>query len=129
MKAGIAFVLCLVATMDCAGQVMFRNDITLGKHRKRSPVSFITINVGRRYSPDMYTAPRSGNTLIIDVDALRHPEKTYTYRQLAERVYGVDPIPFPNSPRVPEFLLAEPPPISQSAMMVRVRRSQSYLER
>ena len=108
---------------------MFRNDIVIGKHQKRNRgISFITINLGRRYGADLYG--RSGATLIIDVDALRNPGKTYTYRQLAERVYGVDPIPFPSSPRIPEFLLVERPVISPWSMpMVKVRRSQSSLER
>lgn len=115
MKYGILVFFFIAVTWESSGQVMFRNDIVLGKHSKRNRgLTFITINLGRRYGADMYG--RSGATLIIDVDAIRNPGKSYTYRQLAERVYNVDPIPFPSSPRVPEFLLSEPPVIVPRSM-------------
>ena len=106
-------------------QVSFRSDIMLGKHAKKSGlgISFITVALGPRWGG----MPGTGRqTLIIDLKALKYSDQTYTYRQLAERVYGLIPgIPAGHYPQpiVPLFLLVEPPKdIQRPIPTVRVRR-------
>jgi hypothetical protein len=66
------------------------------------------------------------NTLTIDVQALRNPHQTYTYQQLAERVYGVTPALTVPDPHFPKYLLIEPPQISvKTTPTVRVRHRQN----
>lgn len=118
-------ILIVLASFAASGQVSFRSEIKLGKQpRSRNiGINMITIGLGnRRYTSGVYER----YSLIIDVDALRNPKRTYTYRQVAERVYGLTPgIPAGhlNQPWVPNFLLAEPPAIAQRTVpVVKVRR-------
>ncbi|MBL7846800.1 MAG: hypothetical protein JNL40_04980 [Cyclobacteriaceae bacterium] len=125
MKTSLLLLLLGLVVASAEAQVSFRSDIVLGKHvRNRSKgLSFITLSVGRTRTP-WGTFDR--NTVIIDVAALRNPGKSYTYRQVAERVYGLAPGIPPGhmfQPMVPEFLLAEPPPVIRPVVpVVKVRR-------
>ena len=123
VKGFILLVLTLVALQGEA-QVSLRSEFIVGKHTRKSGLglSMITVGLGSRWSG----MPGSRQALIIDLKALRNPDQKYSYRQLAERVYGLIPgIPadhFPQ-PAVPLFLLVPPPKSFQRPMpTVRVRR-------
>jgi hypothetical protein len=124
VKVFIIFLFTLIALRSEA-QVSLRSEFTVGKHTRKSGLglSMITVGLGTRWSG----MPGSRQALIIDLKALRNPDQKYSYRQLAERVYGLIPgIPadhFPQ-PSVPLFLLVEPPPKSfqRPIPTVRVRR-------
>lgn len=112
----------LLTAIPSLGQVMFRNDIILGKHigKRNKGISFITVNMGRRR--ELIPGERMGS-LVIDVQALRNPGQPYSYRQLAERVYQIDPFVTPIYQRVPQYLLIEPPMvISRATPVVKLRR-------
>ena len=132
MKLAASFILCLMMSALSYGQnlgrnsyVMFRNDIVLGKHTKQrnKGISFITISMGRQLGPIPYSGGTNG-MLIIDLQALRNPgQTTYTYRQLAERTYGMIPGSAAPNQDVPHFLLMEPTYIAPPSIpVVRVRR-------
>ena len=112
MKLFSSLIFLLALSVPCIGQVMFRNDIVLGKHVKsrNKGISFISVSMGR--SQGMVPMGSRTNTLTIDVQALRNPKQTYTYQQLAERVYGVIPGLTIPDPHFPKYLLLEPPRIS-----------------
>ncbi len=124
VKGFILLVFALVALRGQA-QVSLRSDFIVGKHARKSGLglSMIAVGLGTRWSG----MPGSRQALIIDLKALRYRDQTFTYRQVAERMYGLFPgIPaghFPQ-PAVPLFLLLEPPPRSfqRPTPTVRVRR-------
>jgi hypothetical protein len=123
VKVFITLVITFVA-LRAEAQVSLRSDFIMGKHARKSGlgISMITVGLGTRLSG----LPGSRQALIIDLKALRYKDQTYSYRQLAERVYGLIPgIPaghFPQ-PVVPLFLLLEPPKNFQRLPpTVRVRR-------
>ena len=68
----------------------------------------ITINLDRHLNMNMLVNGRGGNSLVIDVNALRHPEKVYTYTELAERIYTPGPTYIPSAAPVPYFLMLPP---------------------
>lgn len=115
-------------------QVIFRNDFVIGKHHKvkNKGITFVTINLERYPNLNMLVNGRGGRSLVIDVEALRNPEKTYTYSELAERIYTPGPTYRPVVEPVPTFLLLEPPTITpwiptRSARII-VPRSRFFLE-
>lgn len=124
----MVFLLGLITT-SCLSQVQFQGNFTVGKHARSKgfALSYIGVGLGRMRGA-MYNNARSA--LIIDVDALRNPGRTYTYRQLSERMYGFWPgFASMATQTIPYFLVSEPPVTPRFAPVVRVRRSQSYLER
>ncbi len=124
VKGPIILALCLASVVSHA-QFSLRSDIVLGKHTKAKSIglSLITVSLGRTRMPG---GTYERNTLMIDVGALRNPGRYYSYRQIAERVYGLTPgIPAGhlNQPWVPYFLVAEPPLITRRPVpAVNVRR-------
>jgi hypothetical protein len=124
VKVFIVILFTVIAFQGIA-QVSLRSEFIVGKHARKSGLglSMITVGLGSRWSG----MPGSRQALIIDLKALRNPDQKYSYRQLAERMYGLIPgIPadhFPQ-PAVPLFLLVEPPPKTFQRPMptVRVRR-------
>ncbi len=103
----IVFLLGIIAISR--GQVIFRNDIVLGRHHKNKGISFITISFDRYPNRNMLVYGRGGKSLVIDVQAIRSPGKTYTYSQIAERIYTPGPVFKPGVEPVPMFLLLPPP--------------------
>ncbi|CAN5235385.1 hypothetical protein BH09BAC3_BH09BAC3_23700 [soil metagenome] len=70
----------------------------------------ITINLDKNSNMNMLVNGRGGNSLVIDVNALRHPEKVYSYSELAEKIYTPGPTYIPSAAPVPYFLMAQPMP-------------------
>jgi hypothetical protein len=106
-------VMLLSMVLMAKGQVMFRNDIVLGRHQKvkNKGISFIMISFDRYPNRNMLAYGRGGKTLVIDVQAIRNPKKEYSYAELAERIYTPGPVYKPGAEPVPLFLLL-PPPVS-----------------
>ena len=105
----LAFV--LVMTQSVTAQVTVRNDFVInGKEHKikNRGITYISINLDRHSNLNYLMNGRGGNTLLIDVDALRHPDKKYTYTQIAEKVY-VPNVTTGIVRSVPAFLLIAPP--------------------
>lgn len=94
---------------------MLQGNITLGKHKKttNSGLSYATVGLSGVQQQGPLWYPNSNQKLVIDAQALRIPNQRFSYRQLAERAYGIGPGFTPMFPqRVPLFLLMEPPVIS-----------------
>ncbi|NOT76731.1 MAG: hypothetical protein HOP08_17530 [Cyclobacteriaceae bacterium] len=100
------------AALFTEGQVVFRNDFIIGRHQKikNKGLTFITINLDRHPNLNMLINGRGGRSLVIDVAALKNPMKTYSYSELAERIYTPGPVYQPSVAPVPMHLLMEPPP-------------------
>jgi len=52
---------------------------------------------------------RGGRSIVVDVQALRQPDRVYSYNELAEKIYTPGPVFKPSVPAVPMFLLMPPP--------------------
>lgn len=106
-------------------QWMLQGNITLGKHTKARNVgfSYVTVGLGGTQQQGPLWYPNRSQAIVIDVQALRIPNQRFSYRQLAERAYGIGPGFTPMFPqRVPLFLLMEPPVITPSGVpAVKVR--------
>jgi hypothetical protein len=109
---------CLLVAILCGAilsseaQVIFRNDFIIGKHAKikNKGLSFITINLDRRHQNlNQLVNGRGGNSLVIDVNAIRYPKRVYSYSELAEKIYAPGPVYRPGVEPVPMFLLLAPP--------------------
>jgi hypothetical protein len=122
MKRLVVLAFALVLAETVSAQVTLRNDFVInGKERKiRSRgLTFISINLGSHNAGSNWNYlinGRGGSTLRIDVDALRHPKKKYTYSELAEKVYVPAITTGPIIRSVPMFLLMPPPQIKRSAV-------------
>ena len=114
MKRLTLFIVFLFFALLSQAQVIFRNDFVIGKHQKikNKGLTFITISLERNPYVNTLLNGRGGRTLVIDVKALRHPEKTYTYSELAERIYVPALSLRPVGEPVPRYLLMEPPVIT-----------------
>ncbi len=117
---GALFIFLLIAWAT-QGQVMVRNSFTFGKNHKLKNlgISFVAINLDRHPNLNMLVNGRGGRSLVIDVAALTHRDRLYTYRELAEKVYTPGATYQFNQDPVPMFLLMEPP---------KIRIPQSYLK-
>jgi hypothetical protein len=98
-------------TLCTQGQLIFRNDFVLGPHHKvkNKGLSFITINLDRYPNLNMLVNGRGGQSIVIDLEAIRNPGKTYTYSEIAEKIYTPGPVFRPSVNPVPMFLLLQPP--------------------
>lgn len=112
MKTLTSIVVFFLLTQTLFGQVIFRNDFVINRKQRRlenKGLTFITINLDNRPNLNQLLNGRGGRTLSIDVNAIRHPRKTYAYREIADRVYVPATagrlLPAP----VPFFLLMGPP--------------------
>lgn len=112
MKRVVLVIVCCLLAEALAAQVIVGNDFVItSKKRKRLEnrgLSFISINLGHRPNWNQLINGRGGRTMFIDVYALRHPEKVYTYREIAERVYVPPTVTGPFISRVPTYLLVAP---------------------
>ncbi|CAN5614058.1 hypothetical protein BH10BAC4_BH10BAC4_10430 [soil metagenome] len=127
MKRSILILFILVATVAAEAQVTFRNSFVIGHHQKTKAgvsISSIVWNLGllAAYSIAGQNASHSGfgyngysgrvsRNVVIDLFAINHPEKIYTYSELAQRVYGNDYVVQTWQDPVPTFLLLPPPGI------------------
>jgi hypothetical protein len=103
-------ILALFFTADVTAQVIFRNDFVIKGKRKiqNLGLSSITINLGRYPNFNQLINGRGGRTLVIDVRALRNRKATYTYTEIAEKVYTPPIYTGPITGKVPAFLLVPP---------------------
>lgn len=130
MKRVVLIIVCCLFTQALLAQVIFRNDfiITNRKHKKleNKGLTLVSINLDSRPNWNQLINGRGGRTMVIDVQALRHPKKTYTYQELAERVYVPPTVTGPFISRVPAFLLVAPKPtkVRMPKPELRTRHSQ-----
>jgi hypothetical protein len=101
----------LVGAIESQGQIIFRNDFVIGRHHKlrNKGLSFITINLDRQPNLNMLVNGRGGRSIVVDVQALRQPDRVYSYSEIAEKIYTPGPVYKPSVPSVPMFLLMPPP--------------------
>ena len=112
MKISILSILALFFTFDLTAQVIFRNDFVITKKRfniRNLGLSTITINLSRYPNFNQLINGRGGRTMVIDVRALRGKKTSYTYTEIAEKVYTPPMFTGPVTQKVPAFLLAPPP--------------------
>lgn len=111
MKRLILSILIMGFALAVQSQIIFRNDFILGRHHrvKNKGLTFITINLDRYPNLNMLVNGRGGRSLVIDVQALRQPDRVYTYTELAEKIYTPGPVFRPSMAPVPMFLLLPPP--------------------
>ncbi len=102
----------LLVAGTLSAQVIVRNDFVINRKAKRlenKGITFISINLDTYPNWNQLLNGRGGRTLVIDVRALRHPKRTYSYQEIAERVYVPDQITGVSFSSVPLFLLQAPP--------------------
>lgn len=111
MKRCFLVLIVLGAVISAEAQVIFRNDFVIGKHAKikNKGLTFITINLDRHPNLNQLVNGRGGRTLVIDVNAIRYPQKQYTYTEAAEKIYMPSPVYRQGVEPVPMFLLLPPP--------------------
>lgn len=111
MKRLILSILIMGFALAVQSQIIFRNDFILGRHHrvKNKGLTFITINLDRYPNLNMLVNGRGGRSLVIDVQALRQPDRVYTYTELAEKIFTPGPVFRPSMAPVPMFLLLPPP--------------------
>lgn len=115
--------LCLV-TEALSAQVIFRNDFVINRKQRKlenKGITLITVNLDNRPNWNQLINGRGGNTLRVDVRAIRNPRKEYTYREIAERVYVPEQINAPVFSTVPLHLVLPPPLKRIPAAQVRHR--------
>ena len=110
MKTLTFVIVALFFTADVTAQVIFRNDfVILGKRKIRNKgLSSITINLGKYPNFNQLINGRGGRTLVIDVMAIRKPKATYTYSEIAEKIYTPPVFTGGVVQKVPLFLLVQP---------------------
>jgi hypothetical protein len=110
MKALIFAILGVCFAADLSAQVIFRNDFVItGKHRVKSlGLRSITVNLSRYPNFNQLVNGRGGRTLVIDVRALRNRKASYTYSEIAEKVYMPPVYTGPITRPVPAFLFFDP---------------------
>jgi len=108
-----------------SAQVTFRNDFVInGKEKKikNRGLTFISINLSQSHPNWNYLFNgRGGNTLLIDVAAIKNPRKKYSYSEVAERIYAPNVITGPIIHPVPLFLLMPPPHVTMPVLNLHVR--------
>jgi hypothetical protein len=112
MKTFPVVVVFFLLAQTVFGQVIFRNDFVFNRKQRRLEnrgLTFITINLDNRPNLNQLLNGRGGRTLAIDVRAIRHPRKVYSYQEIAEKVYLPAPVGQILPTRVPLFLLVGPP--------------------
>ena len=117
MKVSILTILAVFFTLDLAAQVIFRNDFIIGRRERKIEnlgITHITINLGRFPNWNQLLNGRGGRTLVIDVRALRGQKTSYTYTELAEKVYTPPMFTGQVTQKVPFFLLLVPPNAKRS---------------
>ncbi|MEI9918343.1 MAG: hypothetical protein WDO14_06010 [Bacteroidota bacterium] len=112
MKTLVLAILALLFTFDLTAQVIFRNDFVITKKRfsfKNLGLSTITINLSRYPNFNQLVNGRGGRTLVVDVRALRGKKTSFTYTEIAEKIYTPQVFTGPITQKVPAFLLQAPP--------------------
>ncbi|HZY78122.1 MAG TPA: hypothetical protein VFE50_01270 [Cyclobacteriaceae bacterium] len=112
MKTLILIVLGVFFTLDLTAQVIFRNDFIIGGRERRIEnvgITHITVNLGRFPNWNQLFNGRGGRTLVIDVRALRGQKTSYTYTEIAEKIYMPAIYTGQVTQKVPFFLLLPPP--------------------
>ena len=111
MKGFVLSIFIFGTALAAQSQIIFRNDFVIGPHHKvkNKGLTFITINLDRYPNLNMLVNGRGGRSLVIDVQALRQPDKVYMYSELAEKIYTPGPVFRPSVAPVPTFLLLPPP--------------------
>lgn len=115
MKRLVLLAFALVLAPIVVAQVTVENDFVItGKHKKikNKGITFITVNPAQRHS---WNYILNGRGMVIDIYALLHPKRKYSYSQLAEKVYTPTVTSNPNVHPVPLFLLMPPPHIKMPA--------------
>ena len=110
MKQILLLVFVFAVAQSVNAQFTVRNDFVInGKEHKikNRGITFISINLDRHSNFNYLVNGRGGNTLRIDVEALRHPEKKYSYEEMAEKIY-VPNVTTGVVNTVPLFLLLAP---------------------
>jgi hypothetical protein len=111
MKWSTLCLILLAGAIESQSQIIFRNDFVIGRHHKlkNKGLSFITINLDRYPNLNMLVNGRGGRSIVVDVQALRQPNRVYSYNELAEKIYTPAPVYKASVPPVPMFLLMPPP--------------------
>ena len=110
MKKLLLIWLVALGASEARGQV-FLDFMINNKTSKFENVAlrYISINVSNQQNWNQVMNGRGGGTLVIDVRALREPERKYSYREIAEKIYVPATIVGPRLVSTPEFLLQQPP--------------------
>jgi hypothetical protein len=112
VKTSILAILALFFAFDLTAQVIFREDFVIAKKWfkvKNLKLSTISINLSRYPNFNQLVNGRGGRTLVIDVLALTGRKTSYTYKEIAEKVYTPPVFTGPVTQPVPAFLLIPPP--------------------
>jgi hypothetical protein len=112
VKQVVLVVFLLLVANILAAQVIFRNDFVINRKQRKlenKGLTFISINLDNRPNWNQLINGRGGRMMVIDMQALRKPHRTYTYRELAEKVYVPTSSVGPGTVTVPLFLLMVPP--------------------
>jgi hypothetical protein len=129
MKRVVLVIVCCLLANVLTAQVIVGNDFIISSKKSKRlanrGLSFISINLGSRPNWNQLINGRGGRTLVVDVYALRHPEKVYTYRELAERVYVPPTVNGPFISRVPTYLLVAPTAVRLAAPKFSYRSKRS----
>lgn len=122
MRTAVFLILVLFFTVDTTAQIIFRNDFVInGKRVKSLGVTTVTINLSRHPNLNQLINGRGGRTLVIDVPALRGRKKTFTYAEIAEKVYTPPVVTGIVTQKVPAFLLVDPRLIRPRSLFVPVQ--------
>ncbi|HEY5823654.1 MAG TPA: hypothetical protein VIT44_04785 [Cyclobacteriaceae bacterium] len=117
MKRLVFLALAFIVAQTVIAQVTVRNDFVItGKHQKKiknKGLTFVSINPAQRHGWNYIMNVRG---IIIDLDAIRHPRKKYSYTQIAEKVYVPTVTSSPAMYPVPLFLLMPPPHVKMPAI-------------
>ncbi len=89
MKQILILTFVFIVVQSINAQFTLRNDFVInGKEHKirNRGITSISINLDRHQNMNYLINGRGGKTVCIDVDALRHPHKKYSYTEIAEKM-------------------------------------------
>ena len=117
---GLLIFLFILAAASTEAQIVF----ALAPQQKIKDWRLMSVTFGLNKHPNMnmLTNGTGGNNLVIDVNALRHPEKVYNYSELADKIYAPTSTILPTAARVPYFLWMPPPAIRMPEINLNGRR-------
>ena len=99
-------------TGELTAQVILRNDFVINRKKRKIEnlgLTFVSINLDKYPNWNQLLNGRGGRSLVIDVRAIRHPKKEYSYSEIAEKVYTPSLYTGPVVRPIPWFLLIPPP--------------------
>ena len=117
------FLLSLFTLVAASTEAQIAINISPQQKMKDWKLMSISFALDKYSSMNMPGTVRGSNRLVIDVNAIRHPEKVYNYSELSEKLYAPAPTYLPAAVKVPYFLLMPPPVIKMPDSFTRGRRN------